>query len=124
MLVCNDSHEPWTIIEALRISGKSKSDWDKHLDKLSVNYNTSGFSTLYLLTYVDADIPVFPDIWKSYREHIQTHDPSQRKYVGGSFVDLDVPNSQHIKAAKCCYSSGGDSTTVYHIFARIPTQNG
>ena len=123
MLVCNDSNEPWTIIEALRVSDQDKSEWNKHLKKLSDNYNTRGFPVLYLLTYVDADAKTFAQIWESYQEHIKTHHPSQLKYADGTFVELGVPNHQHIKVAKCRYTGGVDPITVYHIFARIPIQN-
>ena len=80
-------------------------------------------TSLYLLPF-PRTAKAIPHIWKSYREYIQTHHPSQRNYVAKSLVELEVANSQYIKASKCRYSSGHDSTTVYHIFARIPTQNG
>ena len=125
MLVFNDSNVPWTIIEALRVSDQDKSEWNKHLKKLCGNYNTRGFATLYLLTYVDADVPTFAHIWKSYQGHIKTYAPVGLKYFANSFTE--VPNdtcSQHIKVARCQYTGGVDPITVYHIFARIPTQNG
>ena len=124
MLVYNDSNEPWTIIEALRVSDNDKSEWNKHLKKLSDNYNTRGFPALYLLTYVDADTTTFAQIWESYQYHIKAHHPGQLKYSDGSFVELNVPNHQYIKVAKCRYSGGVDPIIVYHIFARIPIQNG
>lgn len=124
MLVYNDSNEPWAIIEALRVSDQDKSEWNKHLKKLSDNYNTRGFPALYLLTYVDADTTTFKQIWESYQDHIKMHHPGQLKYADGTFVELDVPNYQYIKVAKCRYSGGVDPITVYHIFARIPIQNG
>ena len=120
MLVYNGSDNPWTIIEALRVNDTDKTEWNKHLKKLSVNYNTRGFTTLYLLTYVDADIPTFAHIWESYQGHIKTYAPGQLKYSANSFAE--VPNdtrAQHIKVAKCQYIGGVDPITVYHIFARI-----
>ncbi len=120
MLVYNDSNEPWTIIEALRVSDKDKSKWNEHLERLSDKYNTRGFPALYLLTYVDADTTAFAQIWKSYQDHIKTYHPGQLKYADGSFVEMDVPNHQYVKVAKCRYSGGVDPITVYHIFACIP----
>ena len=124
MLVYNDSNEPWTIIEALRVSDKDKTEWNKHLKKLSDNYNTRGFPALYLLTYVDADNTTFAQIWESYQEHIKTYAPGQLKYADESFVELNASQNQYIKVAKCRYSGGVDPITVYHIFARIHIQNG
>ena len=123
MLVYNDSNEPWTIIEALRVSDKDKSEWNKHLKKLTDNYNTRGFPALYLLAYVDADTATFKQIWQSYQDHIKTHHPGQLKYSDGSFVELDIPNHQYIKVAKCRYTGGVDPITVYHIFAYVPLKN-
>lgn len=56
LLVSYGSDTPWTIIEALRVNDSTKTEWNRHLQKLCSNYNTRGFATLYLLTYVDADI--------------------------------------------------------------------
>jgi hypothetical protein len=124
MLLFNDRKEPWTIIEALRVSDGTKAEWNKHLDKLVENYNYFGASCLYLLTYVDADAANFQRIWNGYQHHIPQYSPGQYTYVAGSFVNLnDAHISQYIKTAKCQYDCASYRTTVYHIFARIPTQN-
>ena len=124
MLVCGKSGDPWTIIEALRVDSTDKADWNKHLKKLTDNYNTRGFPALYLLTYVDADVPTFGEIWTSYQDHIQKHGPGQLKYDDKSFVDLShKARSQFIKAAKCQYVGDVDPITVYHIFIRISIRN-
>ena len=124
LLLFNDRKEPWTMIEALRVSGGIKVEWNKHLDKLVENYNYFGAYCLYLLTYVDADAAGFQRIWNGYQHHIPQYSPGHHTYMDGSFVDLnDADSPQYIKTAKCQYSCGGDQITVYHIFARIPTQN-
>ena len=121
LLLMNDQNEPWTIIEALRVSDSSKTDWNGHLDKLLAKYNTRGLPALYLLTYVDAAPADFDHIWNGYQTHIQKYDPEKHIYCENSFTDLNDSNSpRYIKAAKCSYSCGGDPITVYHIFARIP----
>ena len=63
------------MIEALRVSGDTKKTWDKHLDKLIGNYNYFGARFLYLLTYVDADVERFGNIWKGYQKHIKEYNP-------------------------------------------------
>lgn len=124
LLVLDEQGEPWTIIEALRTSDEKKTGWREHLDKLLNKYNARGLPRLYLLTYVDADPAAFDGIWDSYRRYIQTYSPRPFVYTVGSFTDLsDAGSPQYIKTAKCQYACGGMSTTVYHIFARIPTRN-
>ena len=122
-LLYNEKREPWTTIEALRVSNGTKTEWKKHLNKLVSNYNFFGARFLYLLTYVDADPTAFADIWTGYRSYIQTYDPGVHAYVAESFLDLSSSTQEYTKAAKCQYTCGGNHITVYHIFARIPTSN-
>ena len=125
ILIHNERGEPWTAIEALRFSDGTKENWNNHLYKLLNNYNVVGLRALYLLAYVDADPPAFARIWHSYQAHIPKYSPGQHTYLDESFVELnDADSPQYIKTAKCQYSCGGNPITVYHIFARIPTQNG
>lgn len=124
MLLLNDRGEPWTILEALRVSNGTKASWNKHLDKLLGKYNSRGLPLLYLLTYVDVDPKAYARIWKGYQAHIQKYSSSQFAVSEGSYTDLNDANSpQYIKVAKCQYTCGSDPITVYHIFARIPTKN-
>lgn len=121
LLIRKENNEPWTIVEALRIHDGSKTDWNKHLEKLIKNYNTQGLPRLYLLTYVDVSPADFPRIWSGYKSHIQNHNIGSFVYETGSCVDLTKPDSPHyIQTAKCRYNCGGVPTTVYHIFTRIP----
>lgn len=121
LLVFNQKQQPWTMIEALRVSNGTKATWNEHLDKLIGNYNYFGARFLYLLTYVDADVEEFGKIWKGYQEHIKEYNPGKFTYLEGSFTDLtDANGPQNIKVAKCRYITEGNQTTVYHIFAQIP----
>lgn len=125
LLLYNDKKEPWTIIEALRVSGGTKTDWNKHLDKLVENYNYFGVPCLYLLTYVDSDVTDFEQIWAAYLDHIPKYNPVMFTYCAGSLV---VPakhcDNTFIKTAKYRYSCGDNSMTVYHIFVHIPKRTG
>ncbi len=124
ILINNDQKTPWTIIEGLRVSNGTKTDWNEHLDKLIGNYNYFGARFLYLLTYVDADVDKFGRIWKGYQDHIKKYNPGKFTYLEDSFTDLSDANSpQYIKTAKCQYCCGENRTTVYHIFAQIPLLN-
>jgi hypothetical protein len=124
LLVFNQKQQPWTMIEALRVSGDTKKTWDKHLDKLIGNYNYFGARFLYLLTYVDADEEEFGKIWNWYQKHIKEYNPGKFTYLEESFTDLtDANGPQNIKVAKCRYTTEANQTTVYHIFAQIPLMN-
>ena len=121
--IFNDRKEPWTIIEALRVSSGTKTEWNKHLDKLVENYNYFGAPCLYLLTYVDSNVRDFQRIWEGYQEHIPKVNPGMFTYRADSLVVLDnADGPQYVKAAKCEYDCGGRVTNAYHIFAWIPKQ--
>ena len=124
LLLYNDRKEPWTIIEALRVSSGAKTQWNEHLDKLLQNYNYFGAPCVYLLTYVDADAGAFENIWKGYLDHIPRYAPGKFTYCAESLVVQKSPTGpQDIQTAKCIYRYNGRETTAYHIFARIPTRN-
>ena len=115
---------PWTICEALNISGKENSVWEPHLKKLLDNYNSSGMNYLFLLTYVESDRDTFPDIWNHFREHIRCFNPDKGNYewLPNSFCEFSLDrhnNPEYIRAAKITYDREGSHTTVCHIFARM-----
>ena len=123
-LLYNEAGSPWTIIEALRVSDGSKTEWNKHLSKLVNNYNFYGAKFLYLLTYVDADPKTFSNIYSKYTSHIRNHHPEPYHCDARSFMDLnDKDMPLYTKAAMCQYTCGNENITIYHIFARIPTPN-
>lgn len=120
LLLHNEKREPWTAIEALRVSNGTKTEWKKHLKKLVGNYNYFGAPFLYLLTYVDADPKRFAKIWQDYQKHIPDYISGHYRCIENSFSSLEKESTHAFKVAKCSYSCGGDPITVYHIFARIP----
>ena len=124
LLLLNNRKEPWTIIEALRISSGATTDWKEHLDKLLANYNYFGAPCIYLLTYVDTDVSKFDRIWESYQKKIPEIHPGKFVYVESSLRPLDYAGSpQDLKTAICRYEYDCRKATAYHIFVRIPTQN-
>jgi small GTP-binding protein len=123
LLICSGEKMamPWTIIEALRVSGGAKTEWEAHLNKLLENYNYFGAPCVYLLTYVDDDGTRFPKIWDSYLERIPKVHPGKFKFVPGSLREVkDANRGNSIKVAKCRYEKGGEMTNAYHIFVQIP----
>ena len=119
LLFDHDNH-PWTIIEALRISGRDSTNWRNHLDKLIGNYNSCGLPSLFLLTYVDTDSKTYSDICDFYRTYIPQYNPGVFQYRENSLLDLNnATRYEYTKAFRCEYTCGRMSTTVYHIFVRI-----
>ena len=113
MLVFGENNEPWTIIEALRVSDGTKVSWNEHLKKLTEDYNKRGLSRLYLLTYVDSTPADFDRIWTGYQKHMSTHAPK-------SYTELNEPGAPiHTRAARFQYTRTNSSITVYHIFVQM-----
>ena len=115
-------NQPWTVCEALKVSGYSR-EWNSHLDKLLNNYNPCSLPVLYLLTYVDCTQTQFGPIWEKYQEHIRNDHPAGFEPVPDSLRTDLFSAWDSTKVARCGYRKGGYSPTVYHIFARIPTEN-
>ena len=115
-----ENNEPWTIVESLRISSGSKTNWNSHLDKLVDRYNAHGLRSLYLITFADCSKDSFKRIWEGYRDdHIGKHDAGKFKYVDGSFREIPERSAQLIKIASSQYDCGGSRYTVYHIFLQM-----
>ena len=119
MLVYNDFNEPWSIIEALCIS-TSMHPWDQHLTKLLVHYNR-GLSPLFLITYVDCDTEMWPNLWRRFSEHMRYYSPERCELIPGSYEELgDISGlSNYLRIAKCSYICGRTTTTVYHYFVKV-----
>ena len=114
---------PWTILEALRIKAdSSRTDWNRHLQKLLDNYNPSGLRHLFLLTYVDCGKDDFSALMDRYAEHVKWHDPDDYQRLPSTFSHL--PLRRHgdpdgLRVMRCTYDRSGTPTTVTHIFVRI-----
>ena len=119
ILVYNDFNEPWSIIETLCIS-TSMRPWDQHLTKLLVHYNR-GLSPLFLITYVDCDTEMWPNLWRRFSEHMRYYSPERCELIPGSYEELgDISGlSNYLRIAKCNYICGRTTTTVYHYFVKV-----
>lgn len=110
---------PWTIYEALNISGTAdKSKWNEHLHKLLINYNPNGLPFLFLVSYLECSRKDFPQIADAYDNHMRWHDPKDCERVHNSFSTLNEDRGQFIRMAKCTYYCGVP-TTVYHLCVRL-----
>ena len=120
LMVYDDQHRPWSIIEALRIYNGSTQDWDGHLSKALKNYNPHGVPFLFLVTYVDCEKKKFDHIWDVYQKHIKLYDPDDFAYVKDSFVPITgLRNNHYLRIASAQYACEKYTPTVYHIFVQM-----
>ena len=112
---------PWSICEALRVRDGSKTDWNKHLNKLLDNYNPSGVSHMFLVTYVDCGKDQFGKIWGSFEKHIPAENAEKFEVISQSWDRLEEyeKDTHFLRVGKCRYSCGSYSPAVYHIFVRM-----
>lgn len=120
LLLVNEQRQPWTIIEALRISNSMRF-WDQHLTKLLLRYNVQGLSPLFLVSYVECGAKEWPNLWRRFSEHVRYYSPDRCELKVGSYEELrDISGMPpHLRIVKCDYDSGGKTTTVYHYFVKI-----
>lgn len=111
---------PWTIYEALNISGiADRANWNTHLQKLLDNYNPNGLHFLFLVSYLECSRDDFPGIAAAYDEHMRWHEPKNYERLSSSFACVPVEHAQYIRMTKCTYDRSGVPTTVYHILVRL-----
>ena len=116
---------PWTIFEALNLSGKGAAQiayWDGHLEKLLDHYNANGLPFLLHVSYVECAKDKFGTICAAYSDHLRFHSPAQYplQFTGAVRTTPDGYGENHfIQAYQCVYDCDGFPTTVYHIFVRM-----
>ena len=126
LLIRNKQGIPWTIYEGLLLNGAGGSQlkyWDDHLAKLLDNYNENGLQFLVLVSYVTCSKERFPEICKTFTDHIRSFNP--RQYAFQSMVPVDLRSARfemphYLFARKCIYDCGGFKTSVYQFFVRMP----
>lgn len=114
---------PWTAIEALNLSGANLSYWDKHLDKLLVNYNYEGRSFLFMVGYISlTEEEKFSNICAKFRDHAKNYCPRKIAVLSCEPCSLAAENHDepgNVQAFQCVYDCDGQPVTVYHIFVRM-----
>lgn len=124
LLILNEQNLPWMVCEAMNIKNDTSSQieyWDKHLNKLLVNYNTVGLRDLLLVSYVQADPATFRMYWQIYSEHMRWYDPSGVIRREGTYEVNSPATEQYgcLRVAQCTYDRDGMPTTVHHYFLRL-----
>ena len=110
---------PWTVYEALNITGfaqTSKEKWNEHLVRLLDNYNPVGYPFLFLVSYLECRKDRFKEIWLDYFEHLSTYSPPNYSLQS---ADGQSDDSFYIRCAECVYDRAGLPTTIYHICVRL-----
>ena len=124
LLILNDRNLPWMVCEAMNIKNDTDSQieyWDRHLNKLLVNYNAPGMQDLLLVSYVPADPDEFRRYWQTYSEHMRWYDPPEVIRREGTY-EVTPPAAERyncLQVARCTYDRGGMPTTVHHYFLRL-----
>ena len=111
--------KPWTVYEALNITGfaqTSKDKWNEHLVRLLDNYNPVGYPFLFLVSYLECTKDRFKEIWLDYFEHLSTYSPPNYSLQNAEGQSDD---SFYIRCAQCVYDRAGLPTTIYHICVRL-----
>ena len=111
----------WTNLEALNLKSDSDSQmkyWDKHLNKLMINYNGAGLPSLFLISYVNCDANRFNGICESYREHIRSYKHENFVFRSESLTDVPLRDGQYawLRVLRGTYDLDGTPVTVYHYF--------
>ena len=123
LLILNEQNLPWMVCEAMNIKNDTPSQieyWDKHLNKLLVNYNTPGMQDLILVSYVPASPEEFRKYWQTYSEHMRWYDPPEVIRRDGMYEAAPMLEQYNcLRAAHCTYDRGGMPTTVHHYFLRL-----
>lgn len=113
------SDTPWTVYEALNITGfaqTSKNNWNEHLIRLLDNYNPLGYPFLFLVSYLECTKDRFKEIWLDYFAHLSVYSPLNYSLQS---VEGQSDESFYIRSAQCVYDRAGLPTTVYHICVRL-----
>ena len=112
-----------SIYEGLNLKGFSKSSeeyLDKHLEKLLDNYNSSGCSYLFLVSYVECKKDKFSGLILKYEKHIQEVYMDMFKPIGQlEHVKMDG----FLRCMKLTYKCGKISISVYHVIVRMGGEN-
>ena len=124
LLILTEQKLPWVICEALNVKGDTSSqltNWDNHLNKLLVNYNTVGMQDVILISYVNATVDEFPKYWTTFSEHMRWYDPPKYPRRDGTYeVHTPTPEQYNcLRASRCTYDQEGMPITVHHHFLRM-----
>ena len=119
--------QPWTIVEAMWIKESAdRSNWNKHLSKLLIDYNTMGLPFLIQVCYVKCERLKFERLSRTHLKHLQEYAPE--KYAVHNCIPIEtVPfgyqENNLMFGAECTYVlDQGEAiswTTVCHIFVFI-----
>lgn len=108
------------IYEALKLSAfgdSAKENLIMHLEKLLKNYNPTGITNLFLVSYVSWSRDRFKAIADEYGEFI-------KRNVGAEFLykkirSMDLYSSSLSRCLKVVYDCGGTEMNVYHVIVRV-----
>ena len=118
--------ERMTIFEALNLKSSSESQikyWNAHLDKLLDNYNATGCSVLFHVSYLSCSKFTFTKHCVTFEDHMRYYSPRGFSLTSERPTDpmakRNIVPGGFLRAMECVYDCGGIPMTVYHIFVRM-----
>jgi len=113
--IFSEENRPLSILEGFIISSVNSDYIEKHLKKLSENYDPNGLQNNYAVIYAKSDN--FVDFWKRYKVFVSTID-YKYEMRDGSVRDVtsSYPQIAGIKIGVTKHQNRGICVKVYHIF--------
>ena len=104
-LVIESSSIPITIIEALKLRGKSKRTIHEHIQK-SFNYSKQ-LKRYYLIIYYNGKKNMFNKTWENYKNNFNLFTFPKKREPSGEFIDLhdEFDNVENFQIAKTKHPS-------------------
>ena len=109
-----------SIYEALKLSvfgGSAKEYLMQHLVKLLKNYNPTGITDLFLVSYVSWSRDRFDSLAREYCNYVVRDVGTEFKFV--SILPMDDFSSSFIRCYKVGYDCGEIRINVYHVIVRV-----
>jgi small GTP-binding protein len=121
-----DPAERLSIFEALNLEGSAESYqdyWNRHLDKLLDNYNSTGCPFLFHVTYLSCAKSTFTKHCVTFEDHLRYYHPVGFSLTSERPTDpltkRGIRHGGFLRAMETVYDCGGIPMTVYHFFIRI-----
>lgn len=113
---------PWTLCEAVRLTGNGMKTWSESLNRLLNNYNTLGLPFLMMISYIESPRQKFDRQVSQSWVHAECFAPDNyvlRSCERVSFEKDSHLDSQWLLVLKCEYEQNGYITAVYHFFIHM-----
>lgn len=115
-----DSRKRLSIFEALRLKSFGKADreyLDEHISKLLDNYNMTGLTRLFLVSYVSWEKTKFNELVNQYYQYVMYDSKIPFGIMESELID--TVNDAFMMCMRVHYFCNGISMYVYHVVVRM-----